>query len=187
MNYVVWGIFAEIIILHFICWLQHCRDLSTILGVALWGYKFKAAKWTSFSFDQVWGNLKVKSPSMPLSRPPKQLRGRYFQKRSTRQCSGSLLLFHRKSSLSKNNTMLCKTSLFMLWFPVRFGFLIHAKVTYLKKLDLRTFAFSRGNSGTQRYNDQISHQSKPLSFVPNQRLPYKLVDKTVHNPYNSQL
>ena len=101
----------------------------------------------------------------------------FQNKRSTRQCSGSLLLFHIKSTLTKNNAILGNKSLFMLWFPVRFGFLLHSEVTYLKKLDVKTFSYSSSNSGTQRCNGRKSHLSKLLSFVPNQRLPYKLVDR----------
>ena len=45
-----------------------------------------------------------------------------------------------------------------------------------KKLDIKTFPLSNSNSGTQRCNGWKSHLSKLLLFVPNQRLPYKLVD-----------
>ena len=95
-------------------------------------------------------------------------------KRSTRQCSGSLLLFHIKSTLSKNNTILPNASLFMLCFYVRFGLLFQG--TCRKKPDIKTFPFSSSNKETQRCNGRKSQLSKPRSFFPNQRLPYKLVD-----------
>ena len=56
--------------------------------------------------------------------------------------------------------------------------LLHGEGAFKKKLDVKTFPFSSSNRGNQSCNDQKSHLSKPLSFVSNQRLPYKLVDKS---------
>ena len=66
----------------------------------------------------------------------------------------------------------------MLRFKLR---LLHGEGTYKTKLDVKTFPFSSSNWGTQRCNRWKSRQSKLLSFafVPNQRLPYKLVDRQI--------
>jgi len=69
-----------------------------------------------------------------------------------------------------------QTSLFLLRLPLLFGPLIQGEGTYLKKLEVKTFPFSSSNRGTQRCNGRKSRLSKLLSFVPNQRLPYKLVN-----------
>ena len=58
-----------------------------------------------------------------------------------------------------------------------FGLLLLGKTTYQKKLDVKPSPFSSSNRGKQRCNDRKSRLSKLLSFVPNQRLPYKLVDR----------
>ena len=62
----------------------------------------------------------------------------------------------------------------MLRFELR---LLHGVGTYKKKLDVKTFPFSSSNRGNLSCNDRKNHLSKPLLFVSNQRLPYKLVDK----------
>ena len=95
-------------------------------------------------------------------------------KRSTRQCSGSLLLFHIKSTLSKNNTILPNTSLFMLCFYVRFGLLFQG--TCRKKPDIKTVPFSSSNKETQRCNGLKSRLSKLFSLVQKQLQKYSIRD-----------
>ena len=50
---------------------------------------------------------------------------------------------------------------------------------YLKKLDVITFPLNSSNRGDikMQWSEMPSKQSKMPSFLPNQRLPYKLVDK----------
>ena len=66
-----------------------------------------------------------------------------------------------------------QTSLFLLRLPLHFGLLLQGVGTYQKKLHVKTFPFSGINRGTQRCKGRKSRPSKLLSFVPNQRLPYK--------------
>ena len=57
-----------------------------------------------------------------------------------------------------------------------FELLLQGEGAYPKKLDTKTSFFSSSNREFQSFNGWKSHLSKLLSFVPNQRLPYKIVD-----------
>ena len=86
----------------------------------------------------------------------------------TRQCSGSLLLFHIKSTLTNSHYILIYALI-----PCAFW-----SLTPRQRHISKTFPFCKSNRGTQKSSGRKSHLSKPLLFVSNQRLPYKLVDLT---------
>ena len=86
-------------------------------------------------------------------------------------------------TISQKNQRYCKnvisyffqTSLFLLRLPLHFGLLLQREGRNPIKLDVKTFPFiSRGT--LVGHKDAMVRKGKLLSFVPNQRLPYKLVD-----------
>ena len=83
-----------------------------------------------------------------------------------------------KNQRCRKNVIPCffQTSLFLFWLKLHFGLLLQGEGRNPIKLNVKTFLFSRSISGTQRCNGRKSRLSKLLSFVPNQRLPYKLVE-----------
>ena len=79
-------------------------------------------------------------------------------------------------SFEKHHSIFVNIRIYCFECPSRFRLQLQGEGTYQKKLDVKTFLFSSSNRGTQRCNGRKSHLSKLLSFVPNQRLPYKLVE-----------
>ena len=53
----------------------------------------------------------------------------------------------------------------MLWFPLRFGLLLHGEGINQKKKNMRTTSFSHSNRRNQHCNGQCSHLGASASFM----------------------
>ena len=65
-------------------------------------------------------------------------------------------------SFEKRHPILVNIRIFCLECLSRFQLQLQAEGTYKKKLDVKTFLFSRSDRGTQRCNGRKSHLSKLL-------------------------
>ena len=128
-------------------------------------------KLEEWSFDQVW---KLQEQFRHIKYYVQSCTQTYYTRDLPDECSGAIS--HKSGRCPKYVMYFFQTSLILLRLPLHFGLLLQGEGRNPIKLNVKTFLFSRSISGTQRCNGRKSRLSKLLSFVPNQRLPYKLVE-----------